>query len=267
MRQPTIAAIVVTRDRPRLLQDALASVAAQRFSPREVRIADDGDLPAVETAEGSGLLEVTVLPTDARRAGLARNLAVRGSRSDLLAFLDDDDRWLPDHLAGLARAFADPEVDLAYRDVAVVRERIGARGERVELDRRVIARDWNAALMRRDDYIPPSAWGVRRALFEWLGGFDAAFRFSEDWDFLLRAAALTMPRRVPGTTVEVRLREAGNSSADRGAERRACLDELARRHGLAPPEIKTFWEVARDVGPAVAPAIEQPADRRADPRE
>ncbi len=250
MTQPTIAVIVTTRDRPRLLQDALASIAAQRFSPLEVRIADDGELPAFETTESSGLLEVTLLPTQAGQAGAARNLAARGARSEVLAFLDDDDRWLPEHLAGLGRAFAEPGLGFAFRDVAVVRERLDPGGERIELDRRVIACDWNASLMRRDDYIPPSAWGVRRSLFERLGGFDEAFRFSEDWDFLLRAAALTVPRRVPGTTVEVRLREAGNASADRGTERRACLDELARRHGLAPPEIKTFWEVAREVGRA-----------------
>ncbi|HEY3217427.1 MAG TPA: glycosyltransferase family A protein [Candidatus Eisenbacteria bacterium] len=248
MKPPTIAAIVVTRDRPQLLRDALASIAAQRLSPLEVRIADDGDVPAFETAEGAGLLEVTLLPSQMGQAGAARNLAAQGARSDVLAFLDDDDRWLPDHLAGLGPAFAEPEVELAFRDVAVIRERLGDGGERIELERRVIARDWDPCLMRRDDYIPPSAWGVRRALFERLGGFDPAFRFSEDWDFLLRAGAVTAPRRVPGTTVEVRLRDIGNSSTEHGPERRACLDELARRHAFAPPEIKTFWEVAREVG-------------------
>ncbi len=101
--------------------------------------------------------------------------------------------------------------------------------------------------MLHDDFLPPSAWGVRRSLFERLGGFDETFRFSEDWDFVLRAAALTAPRRVPGVTVEVRMREHGNLSSDVGHERRECLRRLAARHGLPALEIKTFWEVAMAV--------------------
>ena len=60
----------------------------------------------------------------------------------------------------------------------------------------------------------------------------------------------TTPLRVPGVTVEVRLRDGGampNVSGERGAERRACLERLAARHGLEPIAIKTFWEVAADV--------------------
>ena len=48
-------------------------------------------------------------------------------------------------------------------------------------------------------------------------------------------------------TAEIRMREQGHASQDHGAERRACLDRLAARHGLRPPDIKTFWEVARAV--------------------
>ena len=104
--------------------------------------------------------------------------------------------------------------------------------------------------MRTDDYLPPSAWGVRRSLFESLGGFDASFRFSEDWDFVLRAARVATLKRVPGVTAEVRLRDAGNTSSDFGPERLDCLRRLAERHGFATPPPKTFWEVALAVGSA-----------------
>ena len=247
MTLPTIAAIVTTRDRPRLLADALASIAAQELPPLEVRIADDGELPVFEALEASGLLEVTVLSAGLRGAAAARNLAARDARAEVLAFLDDDDLWRPAHLAGLSHAFLDPAVAFAFRDVAVVRERLEEDGRRIEVERRTIAHDWDDAMMRRDDYLPPSTWAMCRSLFERLGGFDEAFRYSEDWDFLLRAAAISRPQRKAGVTAEVRLRETGNASADRGPERRACLDRLAARHGLAPLVIKTFWDVAGDV--------------------
>ena len=238
---PSAAAVVVTtRDRPGLLRRALESVAAQSSPPLEVVLADDGEQAADLQGLGEGLLHFRVLRSHARQTAGARNLAAGEARGVWLAFLDDDDRWESDHLAGLAEAFADPRVHVAYRDAAVVREDLALR----ELERREIARDWDAEWMRHDDYIPPSAMAVRRSLFQLLGGFDESFRYSEDWDFLLRATARTPARRVPGVTALISIRESGNASSDRGPERRACLDRLSARHRLPPLEIKTFWQVA-----------------------
>ena len=248
VKAATVGVIAVTRDRPVLLADALASVAAQTVAPLEVRIADDGDASAAAVVAGAGLLEVTLLEVDVRNPGAARNRAAAGARAEVLAFLDDDDRWRPAHLAGLVGAFSDPTCAIAYRDCAVVRERLEPDGRRVDLETRSIEREWEPGVMAENDYVPPSTLAVRRSLFERLGGFDEGFTCSEDWDFLLRAAHLVAPRRVPGVTVEVRLRQHGNVSAARGPERQACLDRLAARHALAPLTIKTFWEVANDVG-------------------
>ena len=205
-------------------------------------------LRAAPVAPSVPLVELTVLPLACGQPGAARNAAAAGARGDVLAFLDDDDLWRPGHVAGLAGAFVDDTVGFAWRDCEVVCEEVDARGTRTPLARRVLARDWDDALMRSDDYLPPSTWGVRRALFEELGGFDASFRYSEDWDFVLRAAAVSGVRRVPGVTAEVRLRAAGNASAEFGPERLACLARLAGRHGFPIPPPKTFWEVALALG-------------------
>ena len=253
---PTVSVIVVTRDRPRFLADALASVVAQERSPLEVRLGDDGGGNAAAVVDRIPLLELTLLPLALGHAGAARNAAAVGARGEVLAFLDDDDLWQPQHLAGLAQAFADPEVGLAWRDCDVVRERVTEDGTRVALERRTLARDWDDRLMRSDDYLPPSAFAIRRSLFESLGGFDVSFQFSEDWDLLLRAAAAARVSRVPGVTAEVRIRAPGgaeshaNASASFGPERRACLQRLAARHGFDTPEPKTFWEVALELGSA-----------------
>jgi glycosyltransferase involved in cell wall biosynthesis len=245
---PTVTVVVVTRDRPSLLADALTGVARQSSPPLEVRIGNDGGADLGDSLAALGAIEATVIATGEGQAGASRNRAARGARGEVLAFLDDDDRWRPGHLGPLVESLADPAVDFAYRDAAIVREAVARDGERRDLGRRVIARDWDPDLARRDDYLPPSGWGVRRSLFERLGGFDSSFRYSEDWDFLLRACAFTSPRRVPGVTVEVRLRERGNASADTGGERLDCLRRLAARHALERIEPKTFWEVAETVG-------------------
>lgn len=242
----SISVIVPTRDRPALLQDALRSVASQTTLPLEVRIADTSEKPVRDVSTPAGL---DVVWCDARgcRSGAARNRAARAARGALLAFLDDDDRWQPDHLAGLVAAFDDPAVAIAYRDAVVLREHIDAAGARCVVARRLLARDWDAEMMRSNDYIAPSAVAIRSERFAALGGFDERFAFSEDWDFVLRAAVATTPVRVPGATVEVRLRDHGNASANFGATRRACLALLAQRHRLPALEPRTFWEVAEVV--------------------
>jgi glycosyltransferase involved in cell wall biosynthesis len=248
---PSVSVVVVTRDRPGLLRDALRGIAAQRLRPLEVRIADDGETQVPLDLPDAGSLETVIVPVGAGLAAAARNRGSAGARGEVLAFHDDDDRWLPDHLVGLAGAFRDPAVGFAWRDSAVVAEEVTPDGVRHERARRVLAHDWDPGLMRHDDYLPPSAWGVRRSLFERLGGFDERFRFSEDWDFLLRLAAHTTPCRVAGVTVEVRMRDHGNLSSGAGPERLDCLRRLAARHGLPALEPKTFWEVALAVDAAV----------------
>ncbi|MEO5619243.1 MAG: glycosyltransferase family A protein [Candidatus Eisenbacteria bacterium] len=252
MTRLAVSAILTTRNRPELLADALRSVERQSHPPLEIRIADDGTPPLATPPEVAGL-QVTVVHPAAGRPAVARNVAARGAGGVVLAFLDDDDLWRSDHLAGLAAAFADPAVEFAWRDCAVIREVLKPDGTRLELDRLELARDWDLPMMRDNDYLPPSAWGVRRDLFERLGGFDESFAYSEDWDFALRAAAVTAPRRVAGLTVEVRMRDSGHASLEFGVERLDCLRRLAARHGLPELEPRTFWEVAQHVARAGPP--------------
>ncbi len=142
-RLPDISVVVVTRDRPALLADALRGIAAQTLPPLEVRIADDGDQPVSLDVVKVGVLETVVIPVQTGLTAAARNRGSAGARGEVLAFHDDDDRWLADHLAGLAEAFRDPAVDFAWRDSAIIREEItgrrparaGATGHRARLGR------------------------------------------------------------------------------------------------------------------------------------
>src|SRR5215831_1280456 len=140
---PTVTAVLVTRDRPRLFAEALASVAAQSLPPLEVRIGDDGEADVGQALATLGGIATTVVRTGGQGAAVARNRAAQGARGEALAFLDDDDLWLPGHLAGLACALADPTVAVAFADCAIVREEMTPDGARAELARRVIARDWD----------------------------------------------------------------------------------------------------------------------------
>lgn len=245
MAAPNVSVIVATRDRPAQLLDALASVVAQATPALEVRIGDDGDVPVVERLPHVPLLELTAVKVRAGQAGAARNAAAAEARGDVLAFLDDRDRWRPDHLARVVRAFADPALVFAWSDAELVRASDGAPHARA-----AVTHEADAATLRAIGGPPPSTWAVRRSLFESLGGFDETFRVAEDHDFVLRALVLTPPRRLPGVTVELGARDLDEAADEAGEVWRDALARLAARHGLPHLDVRTFGHDASRFGAA-----------------
>jgi glycosyltransferase involved in cell wall biosynthesis len=97
-RRNKVSAIIPTRDRPDLVVRAVRSALAQTYEDLEVIVVVDGPDPATEkTLEqfGDKRLKVIALP-DAVGAAQARNIAAESARGDWIAFLDDDDEWVPE---------------------------------------------------------------------------------------------------------------------------------------------------------------------------
>lgn len=123
--QPLISVIVPTYERSSLLPRALDSIYAQTWKNIETVVADDNipgsrweketyrilapymkreDFLYVKTVGGTG-------------GGAARNLALRECRGEYVAFLDDDDRYLPEKLERQIRFMQKYDLDGSYHDV------------------------------------------------------------------------------------------------------------------------------------------------------
>jgi glycosyltransferase involved in cell wall biosynthesis len=103
---PLVSAIIPTRDRPELLSCAIRSAFRQTWQHLEVIVVVDG--PDDRT---SALLEalhdprLRVIYLSERRGGSdARNAGVRAACGEWIAFLDDDDEWLPEKISRQMRA-------------------------------------------------------------------------------------------------------------------------------------------------------------------
>jgi glycosyltransferase involved in cell wall biosynthesis len=206
MSRPLVSVIVPAYNREDYLGEALDSVCAQGYDPLEVIVADDGSTDGTARV-ACGYPGVRLLSLAHGGVSAARNAAIAASRGALLAFLDSDDLWVPGKL--------DAQVGLLERN-----PHIGYCLCRMWnfLESGCSAPAWVGS--ERIDCVSGS-WSVtsmvvRREIFDRIGGFDTAFTWGEDTDWLIRARAsgiayaclpeVYLRRRVHGTNLSL-LRE------------------------------------------------------------
>jgi glycosyltransferase involved in cell wall biosynthesis len=183
---PSVGVILPTHDRPRLLRAALSSVLAQDY-PGDVRavVVYDRSEPDHSLA---GDDRVRVL-SNSRTPGLAgaRNSGVDALDTDLVAFCDDDDEWLPGKLRAQVEALR--EVPAAeFASCGIVVDFQGQPSERLVGADQVTYADLLRSRMVMVHSSTYLTW--RTKLIEGIGLVDETIPGSqnEDWDLALRSA-------------------------------------------------------------------------------
>jgi len=207
------------------LTEAVESALHQSYGNVELILVDDGSTDA-SPGIAAGLAErysgrITLL--HARRAGPypARNLGLQSARGEFIAFLDADDWWDSTALEKLHTALVGPRADLAYCGWQNVGE--GVTSEPYVPPEYEQA-DPVEAFLRTTPW-PIHAALVKRAVVDQLGGFSVRRFSSMDYDFWLRALALTRSIvRVPEVLAYYRWHSPSQVSA---VKWRQVLDALA----------------------------------------
>jgi len=226
---PRISVVVRTRDRPALLAEALASLAAGEYRRAEVVLVNDGgEPPAVPAGYPLPVVRVDLAQTQGRAA--AAQGGVAAATGDYVAFLDDDDLAAPEHLATLAGLVGAAGVRVAYTDAAVAVYELEPGGWVCRERRLPYSRDFDPDVLRVDNYIPFNTLLVERRLFDEAGAFDTSLPFFEDWDFLIRLSAITPFHHRPQVTCEYRHFRGGGHHVfgERPRERSDFLEVKAR---------------------------------------
>lgn len=171
----------------RTIARAIDSVLAQSYRDFEIIIVDDGSVDGTaEIVEGYGKRVTLIRESHAQQAA-ARNLAVKASHGEYLAFLDADDSWLPDKLARCVEALdRDSDCVMVYSNMIAV----GSDGAdlAIEMIPSPVAHapSMDDLLMRLWPIVP-STVVVRRGVFDRAGGFSSAVAGCEDIYFWLLA--------------------------------------------------------------------------------
>jgi GT2 family glycosyltransferase len=102
-----------------MLQRCLVALRAALTDADEIIVVDSASRDAAAVAKVAHEAGASVVRCDRAGASLARNAGWRAARHDLVAFVDDDVRVIPDWSAGLVNAFADPDVEFVTGRVVV----------------------------------------------------------------------------------------------------------------------------------------------------
>ena len=100
MTAPVVSVIIPTRNRPTLVTRAVASALNQPGQSVEVVVVIDGpDSATVAALSVVAEPRLRVIELAERSGGArARNVGIEAARGKWVAFLDDDDEWLPHKL-------------------------------------------------------------------------------------------------------------------------------------------------------------------------
>jgi glycosyltransferase involved in cell wall biosynthesis len=183
---PSVGVVVPTRDRPERLRTALGAITGQDYPGQlSVVVVFDRSEPDLSLAEGA---RIQVRAND-RTPGLAgaRNCGILALDTDLVAFCDDDDEWLPGKLTSQVRALlASPGAEFASCGIAV---RSAGRTSYRTVGRPEVT--YPDLLRSRMMMVHSSTYlAARSALLDGIGILDESIPASqnEDWDLALRAA-------------------------------------------------------------------------------
>lgn len=182
-----VSVIVPTRDRPALLREALASIRAIETDALtfEILVGDNGkDAASRAAAEEFGAI---YLPVERAGAGAARNAGLKVASGEFIAFLDDDDVWLPGHVRPhIAFLDAHADHDAVFGQIVTADENLTP-----------ITTPWPDRLPEDGDvfhhmlqgYFPQvGATLMRRKMLDTYGLMDETLIGDSDWDWQLRVA-------------------------------------------------------------------------------
>lgn len=228
---PQVSVIVPTYNRASFLPRSLDSVFSQTFDDFELIVVDDCSTDDTQDviARFGGDPRLKVIRHD-RNMGQCRafNTGIGVARGEYVAFLDDDDAWLPGKLASQVALFqgALPDVGLVYgwRD-----EMFGVDPRPVRTIRTTLRGDIFEQVLALETPVPPSSWLVKISIARAIGGFDEA-AFVNDVDFVVRLSEQGWHVDYVPQVVLLKYQHSAGQMVDETPENLCLRAEFIRQH-------------------------------------
>lgn len=210
-----------------VLDTTLASVVAQTRVPDEIVVVDDGSADATTAVaeRWASLAPVRVVRQGNQGPAAARRAGVAATAAPLLAFVDADDVWLPDHLS-VAAAIHERRGGLVSPDAYSWRPGEPLPGKTRRARFPIPPARQQRTRILRENFVFSSVL-VSRADYDDVGGFRDGVTGAEDWDLWIRMVRHGIV--VHGTQGPTWLYRVSSSGLTQRPEMRATYEEVLRR--------------------------------------
>jgi len=188
MKNPLVSVVIPTYKREKeIVSRAVKSVLNQTYSKLELIVVDDspndyrGRKDVEELLEGLNDKRIRYIKhPENKGANISRNTGISNANGDYIAFLDDDDEWLPQKIQKQLEKFVDSRIGLVYCPYYVLN-----KGEK-HLRRKIKSGNVFIDLLNENFIGSTSCIMVKKKYILEIGLFDENLPASQDYDLYLR---------------------------------------------------------------------------------
>ncbi len=215
----TVSVVITTcRRKPAFIIRALRSVMTQTYQNIEIIVVDDSP-PDYQEREHVREAVLHTCPSvryishgKNMGAPAARNTGLRMAKGDYIAFLDDDDEWLPEKIENQLLGFTANKVALVYCGYIIVDE---MHFYQCLPKMKYISGDVFDVLLQESNFIGTTSIPLmKKACLDSVGGFDEAMEARQDYDLYIRLAKKYEVNFIPKTLVKYHVHDGDRISAD-----------------------------------------------------
>lgn len=233
-----ISVIVPTYNRPSYLARALASIRAQTYQDYEIIVINDAGEDVQRLCELFGPMTYLVHKKNKGLAA-ARNTGIKNAKGKLIAYLDDDDMWLPQHLEKLAALKDTTSCGVVYSDSYFWREE-----RKFELP---LSCDYSPAEIQSRNLTPICSVVHDKELWDRAGKFNEELKNLEDYDLWLRISKLTDFKHLKEVTALYSKRAGSDQMSMQFLDMRIGLEHVKAINGISiQPQTKALKPVMKE---------------------
>ena len=203
--EPLVSVIMATKDREKIIPNAIESVLGQTYKNWELLIVNDGGEKLEEIKNRFSDSRIKYFDLEEHKGkSHANNVAIEKSSGQIIAYLDDDDRWHSNHLEVSIKELTRLESRLlVYSDYVQVDCIINQSGIQSPSRKQIKSlKDARCNPVEDVNFIPNLSIVHKKTLFYLVGKYDEGLDYYEDWDMLKRFSKVAYFVHIPEVSGE-----------------------------------------------------------------
>lgn len=184
---PRVSIIIPVYNSEKFIRETILSVLSQNYHDYEIIVVDDGSIDNSSSILHSFGDKIKYFYQENQGLSCSRNFALHQAQGEFIAFLDQDDLWLPDKLR-MQVSFLEShkEAAMVFTDSHIINEKGIIQGR---LFRGLnIPQGHIFEQLFLFDFIPLLSVLIRKTIFEQVGEFAPHLGIAEDYDLFLRVS-------------------------------------------------------------------------------